>query len=70
MAKYIAHYKSVESPEEFYSETRDSLNFPTQVRHKSKNYLLFNTLLISSSKQEERIIQTAKERSIECYVKL
>ena len=41
MTKFIGHYKSVNSPEEFYSAPRQQLDFPTQVRRKSKNYLLF-----------------------------
>jgi hypothetical protein len=68
--RYIAHYKSVGSPEEFYSEPKDNLDFLTQVTFKSKRYLLFSTILISSSTQEKNIINTAKERGIEFNVKL
>lgn len=70
MSKYIGHYKSVESPEEFFSEKRETLNFPTQVTYKSKRYLLFTTLLISTTGQELSVIETAKSRSIEYNVKL
>ena len=52
MNRYTGHYKSVESPEEFFSEKRDTLDFPTQVTYKSKRYLLFTTLLVSTTKQE------------------
>jgi hypothetical protein len=68
--KYIGHYKSVESPEELYTEVRDSINFPTQISYKKKRFLLNTTLLISSSKQEENLTKTAKERGIECGVKV
>lgn len=68
--KYIAHYKCVETPEEFYSETRKSLDYPTQVRYKSKNYLLFATMIITTTKQEKKLVDVAKERNIECYVEL
>lgn len=68
--RYIGHYKSVESPEELYTETRDDINFPTQISYKKKRFLLNTTLLISSSKQEENLVNTAKERGIECRVKV
>jgi hypothetical protein len=70
MNRYTGHYKSVESPEEFFSEKRDTLDFPTQVTYKSKRYLLFTTLLVSTTKQEENIIEMAKSRNIEYGVKL
>lgn len=68
--RYIGHYKSVESPEEIYTEIRDGINFPTQISYKKKRFLLNTTLLISSSKQEENLIKTAKDRGIEYGVKV
>lgn len=68
--RYIGHYKSVESPEEIYTDTYDDINFPTQISYKKKRFLLSTTLLISSSKQEENILKTAQERGIECRVRV
>jgi hypothetical protein len=65
MANYIGHYKCVESPEEFYSSPRTTLDFPTQVMHKSKNYILNTTLQYSTSSQEDSINRIAKERNID-----
>lgn len=70
MSKFIALYKCVSSPEEFYSEIRDSIDYPTQVMYKSNNYTLVSTMIITSSKQEKRLVDLAQERNIDCYVKL
>jgi hypothetical protein len=70
MTKFIGHYKSVNSPEEFYSAPRQQLDFPTQVRRKSKNYLLFSTIQVSTSKQEKSILSIAKARSIDTGVEV
>ena len=70
MANYIGHYKCVESPEEFYSCSRTELDFPTQVMHKSKNYILYMTLQYSTSSQYESIIKTAKERNIDSGIEV
>jgi len=70
MANYIGHYKCVGSPEEFYSCSRTELDFPTQVMHKSKNYILYMTLQYSTSSQYESIIKTAKERNIDSGIEV
>jgi hypothetical protein len=70
MTKFIALYKCVSSPEEFYSEVRNTIDYPAQVMHRSKNYILVSTMILSSSKQEKRLISSAKEKNIDCYVKL
>ena len=41
---FIAHYKSVNTSEEFYSTEKKDLNFPTQVEYKGSNYLLTKTI--------------------------
>jgi len=70
MSKFIALYKCVSTPEEFYSEIKNTIDYPTQVMYKSKNYTLVSTIIITSSKQEKRLIESAQERNIDCYVKL
>ena len=49
---YIAHYKSVNSKNEFYSQKRETLDFPTQIVHKKERYSLATTYIFRSIKQE------------------
>ena len=70
MPKFIGHYKSVDSPDEFYSIPREQLDFPTQVRSNSKSYLLFTTLQISTSSQEKSLIETAKSRNVDMGIEV
>jgi len=70
MNKFIALYKCVSGPDEFYSEIRSSIDYPAQVMYKSKNYTLSSTMIITSSMQEKRLIDSAHDRNIDCYVKL
>lgn len=67
---YLAHYKSVSSPEEFFSSTRETLDFPTQVEFNKKRYLLNATHQVSTSSQLNRIISFAKENNIRYDVKV
>lgn len=67
---YLAHYKSVSSPEEFFSSTRETLDFPTQVEFNNKRYLLNATHQVSTSSQLNRIISFAKENNIRYDVKV
>ena len=67
---YIAHYKSVSSPEEFFSTSRDSLDFPTQVEFENKRYLLNATHHVSSESQLARITDFAKLNDIRYDVKV
>jgi len=67
---FIAHYKSVNSPKEFYSEKRNSLDFPTQVELLSERYLLASTIQIATSKQEEGLYEVAKKNDIKTNVKV
>jgi hypothetical protein len=67
---YIANYKSVQTSEEFYSEKRDSLDFPTQVELSGQRYLLRATYLAGSLSQENNIIETAKRYDIRYNIKI
>lgn len=67
---FIGHYKCVKSALEFYSVQRDNLNFPTQVVYKNERYLLFKSIQISSKKQYERVISTAKQFNIDTDVEI
>ena len=67
---YIANYKSVQTSEEFYSEKRDSLDFPTQVELSGQRYLLRATYLAGSLSQENNIINTAKRYNIKYNIKI
>jgi hypothetical protein len=67
---YIAHYKSVSSPEEFFSSPRESLDFPTQVEFEKKRYLLNATHHVISKSNEKRIIAFAEANNIKCNVEV
>jgi len=67
---YIAHYKSVSSPEEFFSTVRETLDFPTQVEYNKKRYLLNATHQAYTTSQIKRIISFAQENKIEYDVKV
>jgi hypothetical protein len=61
---FVAHYKSVNSPEEFYSERRDTLDFPTQVELNKKKYLLNTTYQVLSDSRYNQLIEMAKKNNI------
>jgi hypothetical protein len=61
---FVAHYKSVNSPEEFYSERRDTLDFPTQVELNRKKYLLNTTYQVLSDSRYNQLIEMAKKNNI------
>lgn len=67
---FIGYYKSVVSPNEFYSEKRLTLDFPTQVELDGERYLLNNTIQISNSKQYRGLKQAAEKNSVRYDVKL
>lgn len=67
---YIAHYKSVNSAEEFFSSKRKSLDFPTQIEYKGRRYLLHATHLASTNKQVTNMKNRAKELNIPFGIKL
>lgn len=64
MPKFIGHYKSVDSPDQFYSIPRQELDFPTQVIKDNKSYLLFTTIQVSTSSQENKLHELAKQKNI------
>lgn len=67
---YIAHYKCVNQSKEFYSEMRDSLDFPTQVALKGDRYLLYTTYTVPSNAILNRILGRADELGIEKNVSI
>jgi len=67
---FIGHYKSVNSPKEFYSEKRNSLDFPTQVEFMGERYLLNSTIQIATSKQQKGLYEVAKKNNINTDVKV
>jgi len=66
---FIGYYKSVNSSNEFYSEIKKDLNFPTQVEYKGIRYLLNKTIQVSST-TEKKVIETAQRLGIEFNVKI
>jgi len=66
---FIGYYKSVNSSNEFYSEKKQDLNFPTQVEYKGIRYLLNKTIQVSST-TEKKVIETAKRLGVEFNVKI
>lgn len=67
---YIAHYKSVNSTNEFYTEGRDTLDYPTQVKRDTERYSLDTTYLVSGKSQLKSFINTIQSLNIELGVDL
>ena len=67
---FIGHYKSVNSAYEFYSEARDSLQFPTQVVYKGERYLFTKSINIPSLSHKESFIKIAQSRGVEFNVEI
>jgi len=67
---FIGHYKNVNKVDEFYSEKKDGLNFPTQVEYKGSRYLLINTYMANSKSQEDNIKKRAKKLLIILFLKI
>lgn len=67
---FIGHYKSVSSPEEFFSQKRDKLDFPTQVELNKKKYLLHTTYQVNSESRYKRLVEMAKKNNILYDVKV
>lgn len=61
---YIAHYKSVNSSKEFYSQVSDQLDFTAQVEMNGERYTLQTTYLVSSPSVYKRIEDRAKELDV------
>jgi hypothetical protein len=67
---FVGYYKGVGQPKEFYSEKRHSLDFPTQVELEGIRYLLTYTIQVTSSKQEENIVNLAKNSGTKYNVRI
>lgn len=67
---YLAHYKSVNQSKEFYSSTRNTLNFPVQVEMNGERYLLQSTYTVPSKAVHDRILQRADELGIQKNVSI
>jgi hypothetical protein len=67
---YIGHYKAVNSANEFFSQKRKDLNFPTQIEYKGERYSLHATHIASTKLQENNIKNRSKELGIPFGVKL
>jgi hypothetical protein len=67
---YIALYKSVSSPEELYSERRDTLDFPTQIEFNKKRYLLNNTFHANTESVYKNIVNQAQKNNSPYDIKL
>lgn len=67
---FIAHYKSVSSSDEFYSNKRETLDFPAQVEYNSERYSLIRTIQVFTKAQEKRVLETAKNYGIKHGIKV
>jgi len=67
---FIGYYKSVNTSKEFYSQTKEDLNFPIQVEYQGDRYLLSKTIQVSSRTQENNIKKTAKSYGIQYDVRI
>jgi hypothetical protein len=67
---FYAVYKSVSSPVEFYSEPRETCDFPTQVEYNGGRYSLIKTIVVSSPSINNRLMETIKKIGIEYNVKV
>lgn len=67
---FVAHYKSVSSPEEFYSEKRTTLDFPTQVEMNKKKYSLNTTYQVESDSRYNQLVNMAEKNNIPYGVKV
>jgi len=67
---YVAHYKSVNTSDEFYSESRLSLDFPTQVELSSQRYYLFRTLQVDTPLKNKRFKEMADKHGVRSGIKI
>ncbi len=67
---YIAHYKSVNSANEFYAKGRDTLDYPTQVERGIERYTLDSTFVISGKNQLKSFVNRIQSLNIELDVDL
>lgn len=67
---YIGHYKAVASANEFFSEPRKELDFPTQIEYKKQRYSLFATHIVSTDSQLKNLKKRAQELNIKSNIKI
>lgn len=67
---FIGMYKSVNSPKEFLSEQRNTLDFPTQITRNSERFMLHKTMQVSSKTHLSKIFESAKNNGIEYDIKV
>ena len=67
---YIGHYKAVDSADEFFSESKEHLNFPTQIEYERKRYSLICTHIVSTGGQLKNLKSRAEELNIKFGVKI
>jgi len=67
---YIGHYKAVDSSNEFFSESRQYLDFPTQIEYKKRRYSLIRTHIVSTEGQLNNLKKRAKELNIKFDIKI
>lgn len=67
---FVGHYRCVNSPEEFFSEKKESLDFPTQVEVESKRYMLMRTYQFASESRYQELKDMAQKNNIKFGVKI
>lgn len=67
---YIAHYKSVATSDEFYSENRETLDFPSQVELSSLRYYLFRTLQVDTPSKMKSFKEMVDNHGVRCGIKV
>lgn len=67
---FIGYYKSISSPEEFYSDRRNTLDFPTQVEFDKKKYSLTYTYQIDTESSYAKLVDSAKRNNIPYDIKV
>lgn len=67
---FIGYYKSISSPEEFYSDRRNSLDFPTQVELNKKKYSLTHTYQVETESSYIKLVDSAKRNNIPYDIKV
>lgn len=67
---YVAHYKSVGTSDEFYSESRKTLDFPSQVELNSLRYYLFRTLHVDTPSKIKSFKEMVDNHGIRSGIKV
>lgn len=67
---YIAHYKSVNTSDEFYSENRPTLDFPSQVELNSLRYYLHRTLQVDTPSKMKNFKEMVTNHGVKSGIKV